>query len=140
MVEGAAARPPLNCKHAVPGHDADLAASDDEVEGALSEAEEELSLSTFAHRAGDNAGALLPALPLESLRTGPCLFKLWELIPQEAAQMVIDVSAEEAGERHPATAPLPLCLREIGSTIYQYLPTGESPAGLVPGFFPPLPP
>src|SRR5260370_30159053 len=139
MVEGAAARPPLNCKHAVPGHDADLAASDDEVEGALSEAEEELSLSTFAHRAGGNAGALLPALPLESLRTGPCLFKLWELIPQEAAQTVIDVSEDAAGELHPGTESLPLCLREIGSTIYQYRPTGESADGLVPGFFAALP-
>ncbi len=132
-------RPPLDCKKAVPGHDAALAASDDEVEGATSEAEEELSLSAFVHRAGDNAGTLLPALPLESLRTGPCLFKLWELIPQEAAKMVIDVAEEEAGERHPGTEPLPLCLREIGSTIYQYRPTGESADGLVPGLFAALP-
>src|SRR5260221_11914127 len=133
-------RPPLDCKKAVPGHDAALAASDDEVEGATSEAEEEeMSLSAFVYRAGDNAGALLPALSLESLRTGPCLFKLWELIPQEAAQMVIDVAAKEAGERHPGTEPLPLCLREIGSTIYQYHPTGEPAEGLVPGLFPALP-
>ncbi len=132
-------RPPLDCKKAVPGHDAALAASDDEVEGATSEAEEEMSLSAFAYRAGDHAGAPLPALPLEALRTGPCLFKLWELIPREAAQTVIDVAEEEAGERHPGTAPLPLCLREIGSTIYQYRPTGESADGLVPGLFAALP-
>src|SRR5260221_426046 len=133
-------RPPLDCKKAVPGHDAALAASDEEVEGATSEAEEEeMSLSAFAYRAGDNAGALLPALPLESLRTGPCLFKLWELIPQEAAKTVIDVAEDEAGERHPGTEPLPLCLREIGSTIYQYRPTGESADGLVPGLFAALP-
>src|SRR5258708_8305903 len=98
-----------------------------------------MSLSAFVYRAGDNAGALLPALSLESLRTGPCLFKLWELIPQEAAQMVIDVAAKEAGERHPGTEPLPLCLREIGSPIYQYHPTGESPDGLVPRLLAALP-
>jgi hypothetical protein len=132
-------RPPLDCKKAVPGHDAAIAARDDEVEGATSEAEAEMSLSAFVYRAGDNAGALLPALPLESLRTGPCLFKLWELIPQEAAKMVIDVSEDEAGERHPGSEPLPLCLREIGSTIYQYRPTGESADGLVPGLFAALP-
>ncbi len=130
-------RPPLDCKKAVPGHDAALAARDEEVEGATSEAEAELSLSAFAHRAGDNAGALLPALP--PLRTGPCLFKLWELIPREAAQAVIEVSAEEAGEHDPGIEPLPLCLRAIGSTIYQYRPTGESADGLLPGLFAALP-
>ena len=40
---------------------------------------------------------------------------------------------------HPGTEPLPLCLREIGSTIYQYRPTGESADGLVPGLFAALP-
>src|SRR5205814_6528364 len=34
---------------------------------------------------------------------------------------------------------LPLCLREIGSTIYQYRPTGESADGLAPGLFAALP-
>lgn len=130
-------RPPLDCKKAVPGHDAALAASDEEVEGAPSEAEEELSLSAFAHRAGDSAEALLPALP--PLRTGPCLFKLWELIPREAAQTVIEVSADDAGEHDSGTEPLPLCLCAIGSTIYQYRPTGESADGLLPGLFAALP-
>src|SRR5215471_6634952 len=33
------------------------------------------------------------------------------------------------------TATFPLCLRQIGSTVYQYRPTGESADGLVPGIF-----
>ena len=74
-------RPPLDCKKAVPGHDAALAASDDEVEGATSEAEEEMSLSAFVHRAGDNAGGApssiatgVPAnraVPLQIVGTDP---------------------------------------------------------------------
>ncbi len=52
---------------------------------------------------------------------------------------MIDVSEEEAGERHSGTESLPLCLREIGSTIYQYRPTGEPADGLVPGLFAALP-
>ena len=52
---------------------------------------------------------------------------------------MIEVSADEAGEHDPGTEPLPLCLREIGSTIYQYRPTGESADGLVPGLFAALP-
>jgi hypothetical protein len=61
-------------------------------------------------------------------KAGPCLFKVWELIPVEAAREVFTL----AGER-------PLCLREIGSTVYQYRPTGESPNGLAPGIFAALP-
>ena len=74
-----------------------------------------------------------------SPQAGPCLFKLWELIPREAAQTVIDVVDVEAGNQGFGTSALPLCLREIGSTIYQYRPTGESADGLVPGIFAVLP-
>jgi hypothetical protein len=65
--------------------------------------------------------------PLEA-HTGPCLSKCYELISVEAAQ-----NAPAPGE----TAPF--CLREIGSTIYSYRPTGESAAGLRPGIFAALP-
>jgi hypothetical protein len=82
---------------------------------------------------------LLPALLSGFPQSGPCLFKLWELIPREAAQTVIDVLDGEVGEYPPDTELLPLCLREIGSTIYQYRPTGESTDGLVPGIFAILP-
>ena len=70
---------------------------------------------------------------------GPCLFKLWELIPKEAAQTAIDILDSEVGEQRPGAELLPLCLREIGSTIYQYRPTGEPAEGLVPGIFAALP-
>jgi hypothetical protein len=59
---------------------------------------------------------------------GPCLFKLWEVIPQEAATEVLDLEEES-----------PICLRKVGSTVYQYRPTGESAEGLQPGLFAALP-
>lgn len=63
-----------------------------------------------------------------SQQQGPCLFKVWEVIPQDAVTEVLELE----GER-------PFCLRKVGSTIYQYLPTGESAAGLQPGLFAALP-
>jgi hypothetical protein len=33
----------------------------------------------------------------------------------------------------------PICLRKVGSTVYQYRPTGESAEGLQPGLFAALP-
>ena len=54
--------------------------------------------------------------------------KCYELIPAEAAQ-----NAPAPGEA------APFCLREIGSTIYSYRPTGESADGLRPGIFAALP-
>lgn len=71
--------------------------------------------------------------------SGPCLFKLWELLPQDAAQTVIDELDPVARAGRPGALPLPLCLREIGSTVYQYRPTGEPADGLVPGLFAALP-
>ncbi len=55
---------------------------------------------------------------------GPCLFKTWGLIPADAAKVVLTLEGEQ-----------PRCLREIGSTVYQYCPTGEATAGLEPGLF-----
>ena len=61
-------------------------------------------------------------------QAGPCLFKTWGLIPADAAKVVLTLE----GER-------PRCLRAIGSTVYQYCPTGEATAGLEPGLFAALP-
>src|SRR5574337_720798 len=63
-----------------------------------------------------------------SQQQGPCLFKLWEIIPQEAATEVLELEEDR-----------PFCLRRVGSTIYQYRPTGESAEGLQPGLFAALP-
>ncbi len=61
-------------------------------------------------------------------KAGPCLFKLWDVIPPEAATEVLELEGES-----------PICLRRVGSTIYQYRPTGESAEGLQPGLFAALP-
>jgi len=61
-------------------------------------------------------------------KAGPCLFKLWNVIPQEAATEVLELEGES-----------PVCLRKVGSTIYQYRPTGELAGGLLPGLFAALP-
>ncbi len=132
-------RPPQSCKKEVPGHDAADAASADEAEGATSETGEESINRPLQHLIGTSMDPLLPTLSPAFPRTGPCLFKLWELIPREAAQTAIDILDSEVGELPPGAELLPLCLREIGSTIYQYRPTGESADGLVPGIFAVLP-
>ena len=132
-------RPPQSCKKEVPGHDAASAASDDEAGGTTGETGEETTIKPLLHLIGTSSELLLPTLSPASPRTGPCLFKLWELIPREAAQTVIDILDSEVGELPPGAELLPLCLREIGSTIYQYRPTGESADGLVPGIFAVLP-
>ena len=55
---------------------------------------------------------------------GSCLFKTWGLIPVAAAKVVLTMEGEQ-----------PLCLREIGSTVYQYRPTDEACEGLEPWLF-----
>jgi hypothetical protein len=110
-------RHPRTCAKSVPGHA--LAERDDgegeehehgwQDEGEAPEADVEGATSLDAH-------------------TGPCLSKCYELIPAEAAQ-----TPPEPGE-----VPL-FCLRQIGSTIYSYRPTGESADGLRPGIFAALP-
>lgn len=77
----------------------------------------------------------------DRVHAGPCLFKLWELIPREVTQVVVAALDPEppdgASRSNPAVNPL--CLRSIGSTTYQYRPTGESTDGLAPGIFATLP-
>jgi hypothetical protein len=131
-------RPPQSCKKSVPGHDVPAAshgvkenARDESGEGRIS------SLALTGAAAGRELISL--AVSPEIPHMGPCLFKVWELIPREAAQTVIEAADDAVGEQHSGTESLPLCLREIGSTIYQYRPTGESAEGLVPGLFAALP-
>lgn len=61
-------------------------------------------------------------------RLGPCIFKLWDILPRE-----------EALETFEQPGDMPLCLRRIGSTIYQYAPTGERVTNWQPGFILGLP-
>jgi hypothetical protein len=61
-------------------------------------------------------------------RVGPCIFKLWELLPQESASAIF----EQEGAR-------PLCLRQNGSTLYEYAPTGEVVTGWQTDFILSLP-
>ena len=62
-------------------------------------------------------------------RQGPCLFKLWDLLPQDEA---IQVFNQGEGQR-------PLCLRRTGSTVYQYRPSGEQAEQRQEGFILGLP-
>jgi hypothetical protein len=61
-------------------------------------------------------------------RVGPCIFKLWEVLPKD-----------EAIETFEREGHLPLCLRQIGSTIYEYTPTGEQVSRWQAGFILGLP-
>lgn len=60
------------------------------------------------------AGRALDPLQ-DDQRPGPCVFKLWELIPQDQAESTQEMKGQS-----------PLCLRRSGSTVYQYRPTGET--------------
>jgi hypothetical protein len=136
--------PPATCKQAVPGHDA-MSGAEQAGPGAVEWAaqpagETPMSNSLELHAAAEVETTLaMLGAPVTPPQTGPCLFKLWQLIPQEAAIMVVEAAEAEAGQQQPGAAPLPLCLRAIGSTIYQYRPTGEGADGLVPGIFATLP-
>lgn len=61
-------------------------------------------------------------------RVGPCTFKLWEVIPREDACEVFEKDGD-----------LPLCLRRIGSTTYDFHPTGETVERWEEGFILALP-
>ena len=136
-------RPPDTCKKAVADH-----AVPGTVRGVLDGVEKEVqhtsetpittSLALHAAVAAETLSAI-PEVSDVPPQAGPCLFKLWQLIPQEAAMMVVEAAEEEASQQQPGVAPLPLCLRSIGSTIYQYRPTGEAADGLAPGIFAALP-
>ena len=142
-------RSPQECDKDIPGHDGkpveDRESEDedadewdeetDEAEDATRGAEvwERVYENTSTHtRALALSHPALPEQPLTPDRTphtGPCLFKVWELIPPEVAETTITLDGEER----------PLCLRRIGSTTYQYRSTGESAEGLQPGLFAALP-
>jgi hypothetical protein len=136
-------RPPLRCEKHIEGHDfKPLAREKEQHSGNAVRDERERSFSPAAPMAlsPDHPQALpgersIPHPP----HRGPCLFKMWSLIPQQAAQTVMDEIDPAQRLLYPDTAPLPLCLRTIGSTIYHYHPTGESAEGLVPGLFAALP-
>ena len=92
--------PPQVCRKHLPGH----------------------ALTDDTHRQGSRQAS--------EQRVGPCLFKLWELLPQEAALATYD--EQEEGRS-------PLCLRHIGSTLYEYHPTGEVVSRWQTGFILALP-
>ena len=106
---------------------------------ATDERKMELIAGPLQQDTDNRTKSFLPLVLPNAPKTGPCLFKLWELIPLEAAQTVIEVVESKSGKHQAGTAGLPLCLRQIGSTIYQFHPTGESADGLVPGVFAVLP-
>ena len=69
---------------------------------------------------------------------------LWEeqTSPQECQKHIPlhDMPSLQLLEAHPAQQQdRPFCLRKVGSTIYQFRPTGESAEGLQPGLFAALP-
>jgi len=61
-------------------------------------------------------------------RVGPCISKLWEVLPKDEA---IETFEREGHHR--------LYLRRIGSTTYDYSPTGEVVTAWEPGFILGLP-
>jgi len=127
-------RPPHECGKDIPGH-ASRPGENEEHDDEWSELEGEMPTAIPAH-----FGMLSREVaPIGTARSGPCLFKLWELVPAGAAQTVIDELDSEVRKQQPDAEPLPLCLRAIGSTVYQYRPTGEPADGLVPGLFAALP-
>lgn len=131
--------PPESCLKEVPGHDASVIMRDHEGADATDETKRELIAGPLQQDTDNSTKSFLPLVLPNAPRTGPCIFKLWDLIPLEAAQTVIEVVESEAGKHHAGRVAFPLCLRHIGSTIYQYHPTGESADGLVPGVFAVLP-
>jgi hypothetical protein len=137
--------PPEACKKAVPGHDVMSVvekADPGGVERAEGTVRDTPMTSALALQVAGEVETLsaMPEAPVTPPQTGPCLFKLWQLIPQEAAMMVVEAAEEEPNQQQPASAASPpLCLRAVGSTIYQYRPSGEAADGLVPGIFATLP-
>jgi hypothetical protein len=131
--------PPESCLKEVPGHDTSIIMSDHDAVDGTDERERELIAGPLQPDTDNSTKSFLPLVLPNAPRTGPCIFKLWELIPVEAAQTVIEVVESESGKHQAGTAALPLCLRQIGSTIYQYHPTGESANALAPGVFAVLP-
>src|SRR5258706_876923 len=122
-------RPPEICRKDIPGH----ATSTNDDEGD----DEETLLMQLVRLAASSSEDEPP--PVDVPQSGPCLFKVWELIPREAAQTMLELEELETQEMASSSHNTPLCLRAIGSTVYPYRPSGESPDGLVPGIFAALP-
>src|SRR5258706_2934899 len=122
-------RPPEVCRKDIPGH----ATSTSDVDGDG----EETLLMQLVRLAASSSDDEPP--PVDVPLSGPCLFKVWELIPRAAAQTVLELEDLEAGDKDSSSHNAPLCLRAIGSAVYPYRPRGESAAGLVPGIFAALP-
>jgi len=61
-------------------------------------------------------------------RADPCIFKLWEILPKDEATLTFEREGDS-----------PLCLRRIGSTTYDYCPTGEEVTAWQAGFLLGLP-
>lgn len=137
-------RPPQECGKGIEGHDG---SSLEGKEGELDEWDEDEDREDIdeGREMSESLVLLHPDVPTSeppsqpgAVLGGPCLFKLWDLIPQEAAQTVIR-ELDFGGESGDGSEAFPLCLREIGSAIYQYRPTSESADGLIPGLFATLP-
>jgi hypothetical protein len=122
-------RPPEICRKDIPGH----ATSTSDIDG---EGEDTLLMQLMRLAA---SGSDTESSPADVPHNGPCLFKVWELIPREAAQTVLELDEFETEDVASGPQNAPLCLRAIGSTVYPYRPTGESADGLVPGIFAALP-
>jgi len=121
--------PPATCHKDIPGHVVALTGSAEQISADEREDDE---------RASTRIPLLVEQEHVHAPQAGPCLSKLWELMPQEAAQTVIAERIPGGAETGHQSAR-PLCLRAIGSTVYQYHPTCESAAGLAPGIFAALP-
>jgi hypothetical protein len=127
--------PPAACHKDMPGHAVALTSIAEQISADEREDDETIS---------PQVPLLVEQEYVHGPQVGPCLYKLWELMPQEAAQTFIaertpDGDEGEDGAEHQRHPARPLCLRAIGSTVYQYRPTGESADELVPGIFAALP-
>ena len=125
-------RPPEVCQKEIPGHDTSVR----DVQG---NDQKTLLPQPMLLLAPDSAQALTAEAVPDAPQSGPCLFKLWELIPREAAHTTLELEENETEETTGGSNIAPLCLRSIGSTTYPYRPSGESADGLAPGIFAVLP-
>src|SRR5437764_8643274 len=80
-------RPPQSCKKKVPGHDT-ATGPDEEAADTSDEIGEGSNSHLLAQSIGSRTEPFLPAMSSIRTHSGPCLFKVWELIPREAAQTV----------------------------------------------------
>jgi hypothetical protein len=122
-------RPPEICRKDISGHATSTSRADGDGE--------DTSLMQLVRLAASDSDT--ESSPEDVPQSGPCLFKVWELIPREAAQTVLELDELETEDTASSSHNEQLCLRAIGSTVYPYRPSGESADGLVPGIFAALP-